>query len=164
MTEAQLMLALEKALNDAIRETSNKIANSLEKKLGSRVHHPYYDRTGQIIDAFRNPPYVKFGPTGKVDFVTYDSKRIRSFKGNRGRLHHHMSVDGSSVYKGVPISELVPIWINYDNTAPNGRPIKGLHYLESALGGQTVESYLTKKFLKKADKAIKQAILSFARR
>ena len=134
---------------DVFKEAGKKVAMELSSKL-SGISSDYYERTGELIESFRNPKKIRIGSQGVVSFSIFDESKIISSLGEKGKFNHHMSLDGSNVYRGTPIREMVPLWMNDGFKLPNGKINTGLRYLESALGGQSTNEFVEKKFIENA--------------
>lgn len=53
--EAALIKNIEDSINASIKRASNKMADKLDNALKG-TKSDYYDRTGDVVEAFRNPP------------------------------------------------------------------------------------------------------------
>lgn len=126
---------IEQRLNNAIQQKGNELADALESKLGS-VGSEYYDRTGQVVNALRNPPAVKVTKQGKViwQFADYN-KILNKRSGDISKLNHHMSIDGSKTFGGQNIRYLVPMWLDEGFTLLSGNRFEGLDYISQVFPG-----------------------------
>lgn len=134
---------IEQRLNDAIQQKGNELADALESKLGS-VGSEYYDRTGQVINALRNPPAVKVTKQGKIiwQFVDYN-KILNKRSGDISKLNHHMSIDGSKTFDGQNIKYLVHMWLDEGFTLLSGNRFEGLDYISQVFpNSSSVDNFI----------------------
>lgn len=158
MFDNKTIKILEKYLNKSIEKAGKLIADNLLKKLNG-LPSEYYERTWQTVEAFRNPKKVTIGSSGKVNFDVFNSLYSHSFRGSQGMFNHHMSLDGSSKWKGSPIVELVPVWLDEGFKLPNGKRWEGLNYIESALGNKSVSEYIGDDLIESSIEEMVQLII-----
>lgn len=145
-TADEIINLFEERLNEFVREKSNEIADALERKL-SVVPSEYYDRTGQVVNAFRNPPPIKFLKNGSLNVSMLNFDLIKNQKSAViGKLNHHMSIDGSKTFGGQNIRYSVPIWLDEGFTLLNGVKYDGLNYYREIFGSKDIDSIIQEEF------------------
>lgn len=145
---------IEKSLNNSVKKAGEKMANKLEASLAG-TQSEYYDRTGEIVDAFRNPPEIKVMPNGDIKIRFIDFDKIISRYNPNNFYNWHMSLDGSSTWKGVPVKEMVPEWLNDGFTLPSGARFDGYDYVSKALGTDDIDDYTYKIIMEALNEYIK---------
>lgn len=150
MDRSQVIAILEESLNNVIQKTGRLIGNELEQKLNSRPKSEYYDRTGDVVHAFRNPPYIKIGADGNISGSIYGSEWIRQIRTARRKFNQHMGFNGELDYNGISIKEWMPTWLDEGYKVPRKGRIKGLNYLRSALDGQNLSDFINDRIVKEA--------------
>lgn len=164
MKDFEIYKILEKSLNDAIKEASRKVSDSLYSKLNSIGSSPYYDRTGDLVRAYKNPPHVSIGSNGKVNYKLLDASLVTpNFVGKKGKFNQHMSLNGSTQYKGQSLAYLIPTWLDEGFKTPNGKPFTGLHYFQNALHAQNADSFIIDKFIDNAKRDLIMYIYSITK-
>ena len=138
--EAALIKNIEDSINASIKRASNKMADKLDNALKG-TKSDYYDRTGDVVEAFRNPPKAKVDASGNLNWSFIDFDRIISRFNSNTFFNQHMSLDGSTTWRGEKVNELVPIWLNDGFTLPSGAQFEGLWYIQSVLG-EDVDEYV----------------------
>lgn len=145
-TEQDIINFFEERLNNFVRETGNKIADALEAKL-SAVPSEYYDRTGQVVNAFRNPPPVQLLGNGSLSSRIINFDLIKNQRSSvPGKLNHHMSIDGSKTFAGENIKYWVPVWLDDGFTLLNGAYYEGLDYYKLIFGSRDLDSFIQEEF------------------
>ena len=94
-------------------------------------------------------------PNGDIKIRFIDFDRIVSRYNPNNFYNWHMSLDGSSTWKGAPVKELVPEWLNDGFTLPSGARFDGLDYLSKALGTNSIDDYTYKIVMEALDEYIK---------
>ncbi len=145
MDDSKIYKILEDGINRAIIKISQKAKRALSQKLANRTESEYYNRTHQLEDSLDNPPYVRITGGGNVKVRLYDPNKILSTRTKRGMYNEHMSLKGQTTFRGIPISHQIMTWQDLGYKLPNGKFIKGLHFVNDVLEGETFEDYITEK-------------------
>lgn len=138
-------------LGEILQEIGNKLADSLQKKMGQEGR--YYDRTGMVESAFRNPPKVEISGE-QIQWSIYNVRAVISFRGKKHKFNHHMSVNGSNKWHNENIPALVPIWLNYGFKMPKGGKHPGYAYYDSVFGAQGIDEYIVQQLAVKCYKIV----------
>lgn len=142
MNEAAAKELFLKMVQDAIDETSIKMARELERRLCARPQSEYYFRTGELVSALMNPPKAYYSGNNIIFNLVDESKIHQAIVKASRRFNEHMSLGGQKSYDGMSIKYHSLINQNYGYTVPTGKKITGLHYIEGALGSDNIEAYL----------------------
>lgn len=134
-----------KEVNRIMRETGNKIADELVRRLPPESI--YYKRTYDVERALRNPPEAKI-IDNEVRWAFIDFNLIKPRSSISKRLfNHHMSWSGSTTWRGKYIPYNVPYFLDEGFKIKNGKGItvkkfQGLRYINGALNDNP-EDYIT---------------------
>lgn len=113
---------LEKALRNIAQNISSQLTENILQDIYGNPVSEYYDRTMQFLKSVIKPTVTIKGDSVSVT-IGMDSSLIESSLGGKNKLNKHMSVDGSDVWNGIPISEAILTW--WDEGTKNS-PIKNL--------------------------------------
>ena len=135
-------------LQEVLNQTAKKIALELERKLNGRPQSEYYFRTGDLVNALMNPPKAYYSGDQIICNIVDEKKIHQVITRATRRFNTHMSLNGEKVYDGMSIKYHSLINQNYGYSVPTGRKIPGLHYIEGALGTDSIEDYVNKELQK----------------
>lgn len=153
----ELYRLIERDLNQAIENVAQKMKAQFIAKLNARPASLYYDRTGELIASFDNPPKVRISKGSKptIRFYNIDNIKARG-RAQSGHFGRHQSFDGTPVqdFPDVYGKSIVQIqedgyWIPRDK-----KHIAGLGVGKAVFGTQDSSDYL----LDELEKEIKPVI------
>ncbi len=136
MPDVSNMQQMEKVIEIQFAKTLEIVAQKVQAKLiqitGSQWYQAntseFYERTWQFIQSISQSKVKKVGNNFEVE-IFFDTDKIHSIEGQPGEFNAHMSLDGSTSWKGTPIPELIPIFIEKGQTS-KVHPYEGIHMIE----------------------------------
>lgn len=108
---------IEKTLPDVARLVEVKLRNYVMEHLYNASKPSQYQRTYQFITALTVGNIKKIS-NGYSVALYFDPKKIEPFEVKDSYWNQHMSIDGSTEYKGKSISEWLIEWIEYGEDSP----------------------------------------------